>query len=377
MKKTNLYFIILLFCFSAQDALAQRDIIYKTDTTQIRCKILKTTTSKYEYAYADINGKVIKAGIQKGLVDSVRFNYYGSNLVQNRLFRKKVKQLPETIGSGQKKWLFNVGVGLDIGNIIEFNNPGSDDTKSLSGTCSIDAAANYSNASSRFAVTNELHYIFGLQKSALSGTAHLQKVTDNLNTLHDLSLAIGKNKKWNFNLIVRAATSIFTIYNGNYFKDINSAGKAQAFLSPYDITVSPGIKWQPDNYLRISISPYSFNLYGVKNQEISAAGVFISETDAAGNYKRNLFKRLGAEVNFWYDRSIKGWLDMQYRLGISSNYFEKLAKNGLLDGLFITRIKLIKNLFLTHRAILKGDFSLSPFKPYYNQSILLNYSLRF
>jgi hypothetical protein len=39
---------------------AQRDIIYKIDSSQIRCKILKVTTDKYEYAFADSANKVFK-----------------------------------------------------------------------------------------------------------------------------------------------------------------------------------------------------------------------------------------------------------------------------------------------------------------------------
>jgi hypothetical protein len=356
---------------------AQPDIIYKNDSTQIRCKILKVITDKYEYAFADPTNKVFKTKILKTFVDSVNYDFYDSNLVQNRIFIKKTKPVTEEIIPVQKNWKFTLGIGLNIESIIEFNNPFGSDKKSLSGTCAIDAGANYSKDGSRFAMTNEVHYIFGLQKPGFTTADHLQRVSDNINFLQDLSLAIGKTKKWNFNVIARAATSFFTIYDGEYFKDHTGLGKAKAFLSPYDVTISPGIKWQPNKYLRISLSPYSFNLYGVKNQQVSAKGIFITDLDASGNYKQNLFKRLGAEVNFWYDRQIRKWLDVQYRLGISSNYFEKIAKNGLMDGLFITRIKLVKDLYLTHRATLKADFSMSPLKPYYNQSILLSYSKNF
>jgi hypothetical protein len=374
MKNILLLIALFLIC---QDAFAQRDIIYKKDSTQIRCKILKVTTDKYEYAFADSTSKVFKTKILKTLVDSVNYNFYDSNLVQNKIFTKKTKLVTEEIIPVQKNWKFILGIGLNVESIIEFNNPFGSDKKSLSGTCSIDAGVNYSKAGSRFAMTNEVHYIFGLQKPGFTSTDHLQRVTDDINFLQDLSLAIGKTKKWNFNVIAKASTSFFTIYNGDYFKDYTSLGKAKAFVSPYDVTISPGIKWQPNKHLRISISPYSFNLYGVKNQQVSNTGVFITDLDASGNYKKNLFKRLGAEVNFWYDRQIRKWLDVQYRLGISSNYFEKIAKNGLMDGLFITRVKLIKNFYLTHRATVKGDFSMSPFKPYYNQSIFLSYSKTF
>lgn len=356
---------------------AQKDVIYKNDSTQVRCKILKATSDKYEFVFLDSVKKVFKTKIFKALVDSVKYNYYDSNLVQNKIFIRKTKPVTEEIIPLQKNWRFTLSIGLNVDNIIEFNNPGGSDRKSLSATTSIDAGANYSKEGSRFAVTNELHYLFGLQKTGFTSAAHVQRLTDDLNMLQDLSLAIGKTKKWNFNVIARASTSFFTIYNGDYFKDYTTLGKSKAFLSPYDVIISPGIKWQPNQYLRISISPYSFNVYGVKNQEVSNTGVFITDLDASGNYKKNLFKRLGAEVNFWYDRQIRKWLDVQYRLGISSNYFEKIAKNGLFDGLFITRIKLVKDLYLTHRATLKGDFSASPFKPYYNQSILISYSKSF
>ncbi len=375
MKLIKAITIFATLFFIYQNSFAQRDVLYKNDSTQIRCKILKATTNKYEFAFADSTNKVFKAKILKTLVDSVNYNFYNNNLLQNKIFIKKTKSVTEE--AVQKNWRFTFGIGLNVESILEFNNTFGSDKKSLSGTCSIDAGVNYSKTGSRFAMTNEAHYIFGLQKPGFSSTDHLQKVTDDINFLQDLSLAIGKTKKWNLNVISKTATSFFTIYKGDYFKDYTSLGKSRAFLSPYDVTISPGIKWQPNPYLRVSISPYSFNLYGVKNQQVSNTGVFITELDAAGNYKKNLFKRLGAEVNFWYDRQVRKWLDIQYRLGISSSYFEKLAKNGLMDGLFITRVKLVKDLYLTHRATLKGDFAASPFKPYYNQSILLSYSKSF
>lgn len=373
------YFILLqlIILLATFDVNAQRDIIYKNDSTQIRCKILKATTDKYEYAFADSTNRVFKTKIIKTFVDSVHYNFYDSNLVQSRIFSKKTKPVTEEIIPVQRNWKFTLGIGLNVESIIEFNNPFGSDKKSLSGTYTVDAGANFNKDGSRFAMTNEVHYIFGLQKPGFTRADHLQRVTDDINFLQDLSLAIGKTKKWNFNVIAKAATSFFTIYDGEYFKDHTGLGKAKAFLSPYDVTISPGIKWQPNKYLRVSLSPYSFNLYGVKNQQVSAKGIFITDLDASGSYKRNLFRRLGAEVNIWYDRQFRKWLDVQYRLGISSNYFEKIARNGLMDGLFITRIKLVKDLYLTHRATLKADFSMSTFKPYYNQSILLSFSKTF
>ena len=87
MKKL---FLILLFGFLInKNVNAQRDIIYKNDSTQIRCKILRATTDKYEYVFSDSASKVFKTKILKTLVDSVNYNFYDSNLVQNKIFTKK------------------------------------------------------------------------------------------------------------------------------------------------------------------------------------------------------------------------------------------------------------------------------------------------
>ena len=53
---------------------------------------------------------------------------------------------------------------------------------------------------------------------------------------------------------------------------------------------------------------------------------------------------------------------MPYRFGILYEYFSKLAKNGLMDGLFFTKVKLIKNIFFTYRAILKAEFYTETFQ---------------
>jgi len=381
MKKHNVLQFISLICIliwgTPTNCIAQRDIIYKNDSTQIRCKILNETSDHYKYAYLDSLNSVLKATMPKSFIDSVKYNFYDSNLVTNKLFYKKAKLLQQPVDEQEKVWQFTLATGLNLGNILEYNSPSGTDKKSFSATLSLDAGINYMKQNSRFEMTNELHWLFSLQKSGLTGAAHIQRVSDDISTLHDLSIAIGKNRKLSFNMIAKAGTSVFNIYNGEYFKDINSLGKEQCFLSPYDITVSPGIKWQADKYLRISVSPYSFNLYGVKNQQVSNTGVFITETNASGNYKKFLFKRLGAEVNIWYDRKIKKWLELQYRFGISANYFENITRNAMIDGLFLTRFRLIKDLYLMHRATIQGDYGIRPFKPYYQQSILLSFQKNF
>jgi hypothetical protein len=373
------YLFTLFSVLFGLKAIAQTDTIFAKGNQQILCTKIKETKEQYSFTFLTVGNTKGKSSILKYLVDSVKHFVLIADTSKGTKKSKKRKQViavqEQTLK--EKPWHKSIAFGINLGNVLEFNNPGSADVKNLSLNTSLDLGLNYKKQGKKFEMTNELHYLFGIQKEGLSGGTHIQKVQDDLATLHDISIGIGKNNKWNFNLIIKSATALFAIFDGTYFKDYNTLGRIKGFASPYDITVSPGIKFQPNQYFRISLSPYSFNLYGIKNSEITSKGIYITDVDAGGNYKNFLYKRLGAEINFWYDRRIKEWLDIQYRLGFSSDYFEKIGKNGLMDGLFITKIKIIKDIYLTHRASLKGDFSVTPFKPYYNQSILLSYSKNF
>lgn len=373
--KSILFFILLL---NSSNLLAQRDAIFKKDSTEIRCKIIKTTKTKYKYIFINDKEKLVKSYILKSATDSVKYNKYDTDLNTAKLLdNKSTVPVAEQEEEPVKPYQFTFGIGLNLGNILEFNSTTGVDKKSFSATTALDLGLDYSKEGNRFAMTNELHWTIALQKSGLTSATHIQRVTDDLTTLHDFSFAISKNNKWNFNLIVKTNTSIFTIFDGDYFKDFNNNGKIQSFLNPYEITLSPGIKYQPNDYFRLSISPYSVSLYGLTSQQIANTGFYTQTFDVNNNYDLFVFKQLGAEINIWYDRKIKKWLEMQYRLGISSDYFSNIAKNGLMNGLFITKVKIIKNVSLTHRAILKGDFTSKPFKPYYNQVVLLSFAKSF
>ncbi len=365
-------FILFSICLCAQ-----RDLIIKKDSTQIRCKILKESPSAYNYAFINSSSKVVKKSVPKSAIDTVIYNAFDSNLITHKLFTTGSPVTQDAENLPANPYQVTVGIGLTIGNVLEFNSSSGPDKKSLSFTTALDLGLNYFKESKPFTMTNELHWTLAVQLSALTGATHLQRSTDDLTTLHDFSLAMSKSHKWNFNLIIKTNTSIFTIYDGDFFKDYNSMGKVQAFLNPYQVSISPGIKFQPDDYLRLSLSPYSVSLYGLTNQQIANTGYYTQTVDGNNNYDRFAFKQLGAALNIWYDRKLRNWLTMQYRLGVSSDYFSTIASNGLIDGLFITKIKLIKNVSLAHRAILKGEVGNGPFKPYYNQTILLSYSKSF
>ena len=367
--------LILVFLFSTTNLLAQKDLMQKKDSTEIRCKILIETPTIYTYAYINEKKKVKKTTILLTDVENVQYNKYDKNLVEDKLFTDMapIVYTEEPV----KSYQYSFALGLNLSNILEFNAPSGPDKKSFSATTTIDLGLDYYKEGNRFAMTNELHWTFAVQKSGISGSDRIQRVTDDLTTLHDFSYALSKNSKWNANLIVKNSTSIFTIYDGDYFKDYNNNGKIQAFLSPYQVVLSPGIKYQPNEYFRLSLSPYSVSLFGLTSQQIANTGYYTQTYDTNGDYDLFVFDQLGAELNIWYDRKYKKWLEMQYRLGFSSDYLSETDINVLMDGLFITKVKIVKNIYLTHRAILKGDLMDTPLKPYYKQTVLLSFSKSF
>jgi len=362
-------------------AAAQIDTIFLKCQQQILCRHIQDVNGQYRFLYRNDHQIWMHSRLLKCLVDSIKYEAGHSGNISKVIPQKGKNELTGAQTSAsiphEKYWTKTMSLGMNLSNVLEFNTPIGIDKKSLELNTSLDLGLNYQRTGNRFQMTNELHYVFGIQKDGLDSSAHYQRNSDELNTLHDLSLGIGKKRKWNFNLIAKFTTSFFTIYGGNYFGDIAATGPVQGFLSPYVLSLAPGIKFQPDAYLRISLSPYSVELTGIKSRQIANTGAFIKDTDASGSFKQFVNKRLGASVNIWYDRQIKDWLTLQYRLTVSSDYFEKIAENGQLDGLFITKIKLVKDLYLTHRAGIKLNLAASLIKPYYNQSLLLSYTKNF
>jgi len=367
--------LIVVILFSFHSIFAQKDVLKKIDSTEIRCKIIIETPTIYTFAYINDKNKVKKTTILLSDVENVQYNKFDKNLVEDKLFTDAapIVLTEEPV----KSYQYSFAVGFNVSNILEFNAPSGPDKKSFSATTTLDLGLDYYKEGNRFAMTNELHWILAVQKSGISGSDRIQRVSDELITLHDFSYTLSKNSKWNANIIVKNSTSVFTIYDGNYFKDYNNNGKIQGFLSPYQVVLSPGIKYQPNDYFRLSISPYSVSLYGLTSQQIANTGYYTQTYDTNGDYDLFVFDQLGAELNIWYDRKYKKWLEMQYRLGFSSDYLSNTDTNVLMDGMFITKIRIVKNIYLSHRAILKGDLMETPLKPYYKQTVLLSFAKSF
>lgn len=271
-----------------------------------------------------------------------------------------------------KAWEVSLNLGLNLSHTLQVNGVPNAGKQGFSTTNGIDLSLNYTKK--RVISTNEFHWQFSLYRAGIKSPT--QKTADELLSLHDLSVGLAEGNRWNINLIAKTNTGVFSTYKDGYFKDSTGGGLVQSMLNPYELILSPGVKWQPTKHIRISLSPYTFRIYGLTNQAIANTGLYTQEQRPNGiDYITQIIKQQGAELNVWYDRKIKKWLQMQYRVGVKSSYTEKILENGRIDGLFISKLKLIGNIYLTHRATLRGDLSQKPFKPVYIQVITLSYAV--
>ena len=107
--------LLILFLLVGGDLFAQKDAIIKTDSTEIRCNILKENQTKYTYAYINSGNKVVKASILKTVVSTIKYDKYEANLVANKLFD------PEPVPEGEepvKSYQYTFGIGLNVSNVL-------------------------------------------------------------------------------------------------------------------------------------------------------------------------------------------------------------------------------------------------------------------
>jgi hypothetical protein len=346
---------------------------------------LDSSLTTYHFYTKDETGKWIQNKLQTSIVSQILpFNYEISSNTLNPLGLDTLSVSSQDTSAfiakptKPKYASFNTNIGLALGNLLEFNNPsGTGDKVSFSLNGSLDIMYRYTNPNSVFNTSHELHWTIGVQKESLSTGSDLQRAQDDLMTLHDISLAFTKKKKWRFNLITKFNTSIFTVFDNNYFKDLTGNGRNLSFLSPFSLVLSPGIQYQPIEPLKISVSPYSTELYGVSSDKVAARGAYITETDASGNYKQLITKRKALEFNVWFDHRIKEWLEMQYRMSLFSDYQLGFMNNGNAEGLLITRVKILKDVFLSHRFIVQSDLFSNIANPFITQNIQISLSKTF
>lgn len=170
---------------------------------------------------------------------------------------------------------------------------------------------------------NTLDFNLGYVNSTSLGA---RKNDDRLDVLskygHELT------KKLNLAGLINFRSQLFKGYN--YTKDIKTL--SSAFLSPAYLLVSPGIDWKPDAYFSFFISPSTVRWVIVKDDTLSAKGLYGVEP---GKHSAMEF---GAFLTANYLRDLSKSITYKGRLDLFSNYRHK-PKN--ID-LFMTNVVAFK-----------------------------------
>lgn len=370
-----LILLILPFCINAQSIITQRKSVNNVPTKEnanpkttaliavqpTDKKILMDSTLLKTYSKVQLDSLV------KAVSDSLQ---HVKEVFEFKLdSTKKAKE-------AARIWKFPITIGLNLSHTVH-----SVATAASGGgkegfvmANSFDIAANYFKKGHKLRMKNKLNWSFGLTLPNLKGSP-LQKSSDNFKLFNDISTAFSKNDKWAFNLAINTATSIFTVFDGNFLSDVRGNGAIRKFLNPYTVSFAPGIKYEPNENFSVSISPYSLNVLGVPNDEIAQKGLHIQDTEVDGITYKKLVIEKGAQINMAYTGDFKKWWSADYRMVVNSAYFDDIKK-GNLDLTLINNFRLSKTVGLQHRLLFLGDFEAIPFAPFFEQMVMISYKVK-
>ena len=287
-----------------------------------------------------------------------------------------IKTERDTITPLKKDWAMSFSLGLNASYIKNVNVPGGTSDNGFSGSSTVDLYIKKSDG--KFLSSNEFHYQVSFFRAGEKGAAVI-KSFDNMTSLHDWSVRNATGDKWNLNFIAKISTPLIKSWKGGLLtqSELTPDGALEKPGNPYDISFAPGFKYIIGKRLNISLSPYALRFYGVTDQDIADRAIYDTGgiDDKTGRYSNSRKEKKGAELNIWWDWNYKERFIFEYRFSTSSKYTDRIFREGLFNGFFTTKIKLISNLYLTHRGILAGIIEQRPLKPEWRQTILLSYSI--
>ena len=152
---------------------------------------------------------------------------------------------------------------------------------------------------------NTLDFNLGYVNSTSLGS---RKNDDRLDVLSKYGYAL--NPKLNLAGLINFRSQLFKGYT--YDDDIKSL--ASNFLSPAYLLVSPGLDWKPDEYFSLFVSPASARWVIVKDDSLSAKGLYGVDPG-----EHNAFE-FGAFLTAGYLRNFSPNITYKARLDLFSNY---------------------------------------------------------
>jgi len=163
-----------------------------------------------------------------------------------------------------------------------------------------------------------------------------QKTVDELRVVSSFSYDKSEGSPWSYSADFIFSSQVVSTYRGNFLRDVsgNNEGPVSRFMSPAQISFSPGSRYQPNENWRILFSPASFKSIVVADDAI--ASIPGKEEDKVGLHGtvwraeddfENVFFQFGASFRTQYqNKYAKEKLQQKSELILFSNYLME-AKN--------------------------------------------------
>lgn len=182
-----------------------------------------------------------------------------------------------------------------------------------------------------------------LGKSSPTQKTGFQKNLDIVRLTSRYGYKLGSDK-WFIAADVFAQTLLLKTYASNYLSPIDANDKVVAkFLSPVQITFSPGIDYKPNPHLSLFYSPCGLQMIYVADDSIAARGIHGNEVTRADDgritsYKKSFFG-VGSEFKAAYNNKYyKDRISVTTGLRLFSNYLDHPEN---VDVLFTNNLSLM------------------------------------
>jgi len=195
---------------------------------------------------------------------------------------------------------------------------------------------------------NTLDVNLGYMKTTSLGS---RKNDDRVDLVSKYGYAIGP--KWNVGALFNFRSQLFKGYT---YDDDGNRTFSSDFLSPGYVLLSPGLEWKPNKDFSAFLSPATVRWTIVRNDSLSAAGVYGVDPS---KHSRTEF---GAFASLNYLKEINKTFSYKSRLDLYSNYLDE-PKNIDLYWTNLINMKLTRYLTLTYSLDLIYDDDARLFGP--------------
>ncbi len=239
---------------------------------------------------------------------------------------------------------------------------------------------------------SQFYWTFTLQSTSIQNIKFV-KYGETAYLQNQLLFRFNETSKWSLSLLSQLDTDILPTYSGGLLRDTTCSclGATRQFMSPYTLSLSPGITFKVKQIMSISLSGYSLKLFGFSEQAMADKGYQLLElnpnldlmTSDKRHFKTQLWQQTGALLyfklmhKFWKDKKQIPRLTLNYQLYVNLNYIGTFTEKSTWRGTFVTSWQLLKNINLTHNFSIRPTPLTFPQQPLYAQTLLLSYTLNF